>query len=162
MSRTNLCPISGFFIFNKLFIKEQSNQHVDDAACCGKASMTGIWILFIFMLSSTLCVSFSPKNHHTVIAGVSSGGLTFYNKIHSSGGRILPLVLTYQEQSIGDENVKPATLRPPVLYGPHKYSQADFNSLQRRVRVLECLVGELCGALLHSATNTSDVLSRDV
>ena len=62
----------------------------------------------------------------------------------------MPLVLTYQEQSIGDENVKPATLRPPVRYGPQKHSEADFNSLQRRVRVLECLVGELCGALLHS------------
>ena len=112
--------------------------------------MNGIWILFILMLSPTLCGSFSSEKHHTVILKLSSGGRTFHKKIHSSGGRILPLFLTYRAQSIGDEHVKPATLRLPVRYGPQKYSDADFNSLQRRIRVLECLVGELCGALLHS------------
>lgn len=62
----------------------------------------------------------------------------------------MPLVLTYQKQDSDDQNLKPVTMRPPVRYGPQQHSEADFNSLRRRVRVLEDLVGELCGAFLHS------------
>ena len=49
-------------------------------------------------------------------------------------------------------NIEPNSeiLRPPLRYGPQQLSEADFYTLQRRVRVLEKLVGDLCGALLYS------------
>ena len=44
----------------------------------------------------------------------------------------------------------PGMTRPPLRYGPQKDSDVEFRALQRRVRVLESLVADLCGALLYS------------
>ena len=92
-----------------------------------------------------MCCSFFLKCPHTarhIFPGDTCGG----RRLHQ------PHLLTPVTQANGEDNdMCPPVQPPPVLYdGRHWHSDAEFATLQRRVRVLERMVGDLCGALMYS------------
>ena len=60
------------------------------------------------------------------------------------------LRLKMSKEADGGVSETPALDESPKRYGPQPHTEADFVALKRRVGMLENLVSELCGAILHS------------
>ena len=120
--------------------------------CCRTTALMRIICALLF--SATFCCSFLLQSAHAPrhkLSGSGSGccGARWGIKLQRQR------ILTQFSHQPDDNDVCPPilpcpVLRPRVRYGPQRHSEAEFAALQRRVRVLESLVGNICGAVVYS------------
>ena len=117
---------------------------------CGAIAL--MRIICALMLSATLSCSFVLQIAHTPGRSLSGAGSGNCRCVNAREGPKMgrQSILAAFAQEGGNKDVCPPMPGPPIRYGPHRYSDAEFAALQRRMRVLECLVGEICGAFVYS------------
>lgn len=99
----------------------------------------------VFMCA-TMCGAFihQCESHRIVLRSPLGAAKMSHTSPSEGGAAICPIA------GIGQEEYSTAKAIPPAPFGRETVTVAEFQTLRRRVSHLESMVGDLCGALLHS------------